>query len=204
MKNSVSHPLQSNEWGKFREAWGNEILWTDYGLLTLHKIPFTKYKIGMFIKCPMPTSGLIEELKKIGKKENLIFVKLEPNYVIKKGDIKCADEEKVISLLKNAGAVPGKTLFTPTTFWIDLTKSEDELMKSFTSKTRYNIRLAERKGVKVKEDNSDKAFKKYLELTFETTKRQGFYAHTPKYHKLMWQHLRLQPTTNNLQPIAYL
>ena len=63
-------------------------------------------------------------------------------------------------------------------------------MKSFSSKTRYNIRLAERKGVTVKEDNSDKAFDKYLELTRETVSRQGFYAHTEKYHRLMWDILK--------------
>jgi lipid II:glycine glycyltransferase (peptidoglycan interpeptide bridge formation enzyme) len=88
------------------------------------------------------------------------------------------------------GAVEGKRLFTPTTFWKDLTPSEENLMKSFSSKTRYNIRLAQKNGVTVKEDNSDKAFDRYLELTAETVNRQGFYAHTKKYHKLMWESLR--------------
>ena len=69
MNNKYSnHPLQSMEWGTFRKSWGNEILWTDYGLLTLHKIPFSKLKIGMFIKGPMPTDGLLKELKKIGQR----------------------------------------------------------------------------------------------------------------------------------------
>ena len=31
------------------------------------------------------------------------------------------------------------------TFWIDLTKSEDELLANMKQKTRYNIRLAEKK-----------------------------------------------------------
>ena len=63
-------------------------------------------------------------------------------------------------------------------------------MKSFSSKTRYNIRLAQKHEVEVKIDNSDKAFEKYLELTTETNKRQGFYSHSPKYHRLMWAHLK--------------
>jgi lipid II:glycine glycyltransferase (peptidoglycan interpeptide bridge formation enzyme) len=63
-------------------------------------------------------------------------------------------------------------------------------MKSFSSKTRYNIRLAEKKGVVVKEDNSNTAFDRYLELTRETINRQGFFAHTEKYHRLMWEILR--------------
>src|SRR5258708_1842647 len=149
--------------------------------MTLHKIPFLNKKIGIFEKGPEPTSKMLEELKTFGKKNNLIFIKLEPN--IEKS-------ESLVSLLRSKGAIPGKSLFTPTTFQIDLTKSEEELMKSFSSKTRYNIRLAEKKGVTVTEDNSDEAFEKYLELTKETTARDKFFAHSEKYHRLMWQTLK--------------
>ncbi len=173
----ATHPLQTTAWAEFRKKWGNEILETKYGILTLHKLPFTSYKIGIFEKGPAPTKGMIINLKKIGKENNLIFIKLEPN---------CLKTNKLVELMKKEGATLGRRLFTPTTFWIDLTPSEEDLMKSFTSKTRYNIRLSEKKGVKVREDNSDMAFKKYLDLTRETTQRQGFYAHTEKYHKLMW------------------
>src|SRR3972149_8697601 len=120
------HPLQSWEWGEFREKWGNEVVRLSFGQLTLHKIPLTPYKIGMFIKGPAPTKKMLDELKALAKKDNLIFIKLEPN-VLK--------DEKLIKLLENSGAVRGKTLFTPSTFWIDLTKSEEELMKNFSSKT---------------------------------------------------------------------
>lgn len=177
----ANHPLQTWEWGEFRKTWGNEILRTKYGLLTLHKIPFTNQKIGMFIKGPKPTKTMLNDLKTLAKKNNIFFIKLEPN--VKKDD-------KTITVLKKQGSVPGKTLFTPTTFWIDLSPSEEELMKNFSSKTRYNIRLAQKKGVEVKEDNSDKAFEKYLKLTKQTIKRQGFYAHSEKYHRLMWKHLK--------------
>lgn len=177
----ATHPLQTTYWESFRKAWGNEVLETPWGILTIHKIPGAPYKLAIFEKGPAPTTKMLEGLKEIAKKNNIIFVKLEPN---------CKKDEKLISLMKSSGAVPGKRFFTPTTFWIDLTKSEEDLLKSFTSKTRYNIRLAERKGVKVKEDNSDKAYKRYLELTRETTQRQGFYAHTEKYHKLMWNTLK--------------
>lgn len=186
----AEHPLQTSAWAEFRKKWGNEILETKYGILTLHKIPFTSYKIGIFEKGPMPVPEMIEDLIGISKKENLVFIKLEPNYPVKKDDIACADENKVIKLLKTNGAVRGKTLFTPSTFWIDLKPSEEELMKGFSSKTRYNIRVAQKNGVIVKEDNSDRAFEKYLALTHETVARQGFYAHTDKYHRLMWETLK--------------
>ncbi len=173
----ATHPLQTSAWAEFRKTWGNEVLETKYGILTLHKLPFVKHKIGMFIKGPKPTKEMLTDLKKIGRDNNLIFIKLEPN--TEKASL-------LIDLMKENGAVTGKTLFTPTTFLIDLTPSEDELMKSFSSKTRYNIRLAQRNDVVVKEEDSDKAFDKYLDLTRETVNRQGFYAHSEKYHRLMW------------------
>lgn len=177
---AANHPLQTWEWGEFRKKTGNEVIRFPFGQLTLHKIPKTKYKVGIFVKGPKPTKKILEELKRLGKKENLIFIKLEPN---------AKNDEKLINLLKEAGAVPGKTLFTPTTFWIDLSKSEDDLIRGFHSKTRYNIRLAQKKGVEVIEDNSRKAFERYIELTRKTVERQDFYAHNEKYHRLLWETL---------------
>jgi len=186
---SAGHPLQSWEWGEFRKRAGNEIVRSDFGQITIHPIPFTNLKVAAFLKGPKPTKEMVKELKDLGNEENLIFVKLEPNYAVSIGSRKVApkDSKRVLKLLRNSGVVSGRTHFTPTTFWIDLTRSEDELMKSFHHKTRYNIRLAQKKGVKIVEDNSKKAFDRYIELTRQTVERQGFYAHTEKYHRLMWQ-----------------
>lgn len=175
------HPLQTKEWGEFRQEWGNEIEFVQNNLIIFSKIPHTKFTIGTVIRGGKPTKENVNEIKLIAKKNNAIFIKFEPNVLY---------DEKLASQLTSFGLVKGKTLFTPTSFWIDLTPSEEELMKSISSKTRYNIRLAQKHGVEVKIDNSDKAFEKYLELTTETNKRQGFYSHTPKYHRLMWKHLK--------------
>lgn len=71
-------------------------------------------------------------------------------------------------------------------------KTEEELLKNFHSKTRYNIKVAQKHNVKVEEQISDKAFQEYLRLTEETTTRQKFFAHTPSYHKNMWETLKTQ------------
>jgi lipid II:glycine glycyltransferase (peptidoglycan interpeptide bridge formation enzyme) len=188
-KGAATHPLQSWEWGEFRKKAGNEIVrlgvykgnkLTEALQITFTKIPFLGLKIGTLIKGPKPTKEILEALKDIAKKQKAVFIKLEPN-VLK--------NDKDIKLLTNSGCIPGRRLFTPTSFWIDLIKKEEELLASFHPKTRYNIRLAQRNGVKVSEDNSKKAFNRYLELTKETVERQGFYAHTRRYHKLMWETL---------------
>jgi len=197
---AAGHPLQSWEWGEFRKEAGNEVVRFSFGQVTLHKIPGINYKVGAFIKGPTPTAKMLYELKDFAKKNYLIFIKLEPAYV----KTSARQAQQVIDLLKKNGCVPGKTLFTPTTFWIDLTKSEDELMKNFHPKTRYNIRYAQKKGVDVVEDNSKKAFDKYIELMRETVERQGFYAHTERYHRLMWKNLNEERRTKNEEPIAKL
>lgn len=175
------HPLQSWEWGEFREAWGNKVARLTNFQIVFSKIPFTNFTIGTVIRGPKIAKKDLEETKTIAKKENAIFVKFEPNVLY---DTKLENE------IKSFGLVKGRRLFTPTSFWIDLRKSEDELLKSFHSKTRYNIRLAQKQGVEASEDNSDEAFEKYLKLTKETSKRQGFYAHTEKYHRFMWKCLK--------------
>lgn len=196
-----THPLQSWVWGEFRKETGNEVVRAgifegsrleEAVQLTFHKLPMG-LKIGALIKGPRPSRQLLLGIKQLAKKENAIFVKMEPNV---------GYDKSFVDLLKKHGAKPGKTLFTPTTFLIDLTKDDDTLMKNFNSKTRYNIRYAKRKGVEIIEDNSNKAFEKYLELTKETVERQGFYAHTEKYHRLMWKTLHTDMIKKKEEPIA--
>lgn len=188
----VNHPLQSWEWGEFRQKTGLKVI--RLGLfeetkiisgyqLTLHPLPHTKYTVGYLPKGPLPNTSMLESLKKIGGQENCLFIKLEPNI---------SPHPQTHQFLIENGCRLGKPLFTKYTFTLDLTPSEEELLSQMKEKTRYNVRLAQKSGVTVREDNSPEAFETYLQLAKETTKRQKFYAHDEKYHRLMWQ--TLQPS----------
>src|SRR3989344_5955408 len=83
----VSHPLQSWEWGEFREKTGLKVIrrgiFQDDKLvggfqLTIHPIPYTPWTIGYLPKGEMPDKEVIEELYKIGKQEKCIFIQFEP------------------------------------------------------------------------------------------------------------------------------
>lgn len=191
----VSHVLQSWEWGEFREKTGvrvirpgvfkNNKLVSAYQL-TIHSVPHTSYTIGYLPRSPEPDRAMLEVLKDIGEKYNTIFLKLEPN-------IEREDSPKFPFKLQTEYPnflLSPRPLFTKHTFHIDLTESEEELMAQMKEKTRYNVRLAQKYGVEVREDNSPEAFETYLRLTRETTHRQSFYAHTEGYHRLMWQTLQ--------------
>lgn len=177
------HPLQAEEWGNFREKTGVKVIRANNLQLTIHPIPHTKFTIGYLPRGPVPNKQMLDELRQIGKTEKCILIQLEPN---------AEETEKLRLELKNLGLVTAAhPLLTKYTFVLDLTKSEEELLKNMHPKTRYNIRVAEKKGVKITEDNSNKAFTEYLKLTKETTTRQKFYAHSERYHQLMWETLKV-------------
>jgi lipid II:glycine glycyltransferase (peptidoglycan interpeptide bridge formation enzyme) len=193
----VSHPLQSYEWGEFREKSGIKVIRKGFFdkdnllsafSLTIHPIPKTPFTIGYVPKGDLPTKELLAELKKIGKQERCIFIQLEPNvFVISSNSEKSSGDLSVVSLLRDDRFVPAAhPLFTRFTFVLDLTKSEEELLKNMHQKARYNIRVAQKHDVTIEEDNSAQAFAAYLQLTQETTTRQKFYAHTKKYHQTQW------------------
>lgn len=183
------HPLQSWEWGEFRRRTGIEVIrlgryekskLVETAQITIHQLPFTKYTIGYFPKGAIPSNKMIKKLLEIGKQYRCIFIKLEPN-------IKIPNDQQ--SITNNQLFHSPHPLFTKYTFQLDLTKPEEELLKNMHPKTRYNIKVAQKNGVIVKEDNSGEAFKKYLDLTFQTAKRQKFHAHNRHYHELMWDTL---------------
>lgn len=149
--------------------------------LTFHKLPGVPFFIGYLPKGPTITQAMLETLEKLGKEKHAIFIQLEPN-VIK------SLQFKVLSLQYLRPS--HHPLFTKYTFVLDLTKSEEELLNAMHPKTRYNLKVAQKHGVMVQEDNSKEAFETYLKLSTETTNRQGFYAHNETYHRRMWETLR--------------
>jgi len=185
----VKHPLQTWEWGEFREKTGVKVirlgvfdpaagssLVAGYQV-TIHPLPVVPYNIIYFPKGPKPDKLMLDSLLTLGQKNKAILVKLEPN-------VGQEDQETKKLLLENK-CQPGRPLFTRFTFHLDLTQTEEELLEKMKPKTRYNVRLAEKHGVEVREENSEAGLEKFIDLHFETTSRQGFYSHSPNYYRQM-------------------
>ena len=199
--NAVSHPLQSFAWGEFKKAMGqtveragifdNEKLVSAFQV-SFHKVPYTGCTVGYFPKGTIPDIEQLNALKDIAAKNKAIFIKSEPNIAVPANSQNNFLEETDKFLLKN-GAVHGKNLFTKYNFHIDLTPGIDELFNNLKSKTRYNTRIAMKKGVQVVEDTSDNGIETYIRLMQETTKRQKFYSHTPEYYRTMWKAIGEKP-----------
>jgi len=197
---AVRHPVQTWAWGDFQINQGHKV----YRLgvfdqkkmvsgfsLSFHNIPKTRFSIGTILRGPKIDADMITNVRKIALDENAIFVKLEPDVIQKVYDsILNLDKEYPQDLDFQGLVVSPKVAFYPHSFLIDLTLSEEELLARMQSKTRYNIRLANRHGVTVSRETHDQGFEIYLQLLLATTHRQGFYLHSEVYHRQLWQQLK--------------
>ena len=202
------HPLQTWAWGDFREQTGVEVVRllgfegseaVSQMQLTFHPIPKTNYTLGYYPKGSWTDEIQLETLMSLGKQKKALAIKLEPNI-----SSPLKNEADILGLrdfLLQNKCVIGRPLFTPYSFIIDLRKSEDELMSTFKSKTRYNIKVAQKHLVEIVEDSTDNGFKEYLELLQLTTKRQQFYAHGMDYQTKMWQALKKQGMAHILKAV---
>jgi lipid II:glycine glycyltransferase (peptidoglycan interpeptide bridge formation enzyme) len=160
----VLHPMQSWEWGEVRQAEGKSVIrfvestsQREYDKgpedlrpltfdsitvyqMTLHPIPHTGYSIGYIPKSSWPSEEFLQYIKKYAQSHKMLFVKFEPEGIAK-------DNSHLIN--------SPHPLFTPWTQVVDLVPSEEELLKRMHPKTRYNARLAEKKGVVVQEMSDD-------------------------------------------------
>jgi lipid II:glycine glycyltransferase (peptidoglycan interpeptide bridge formation enzyme) len=166
--------LQSKEWGDFQNTLGKQVYRfgvEDKGQIVLTAQGYLSAIGGreyFFVpNGPLTISGeevskfFLVELKKRFPK--LLFTRIEPEVL----------SFRSTRLLKTIDLDPHKTLF------LDLSTPEEELLASMHHKTRYNIRLAEKKGVRV-EVGSDLA--KSGELFLDTAKRAGIRAFELDYY----------------------
>lgn len=166
--------LQSPEWEQFQNSVGRKT-WRSQGVLILqHHL----YRFFNYLYCPHPSFNSIDqekffqEIRALAQKEKSIYIKIDllkdlrfTNYDLR--------VKEVLSLQ------PQKTTI------LDLQKSEEELLRAMREKTRYNIRLAERKDVRItkQESKSKEAFEVFWRLLAETAEREGFSLHEKIYYK---------------------
>jgi lipid II:glycine glycyltransferase (peptidoglycan interpeptide bridge formation enzyme) len=148
--------LQSFEWGELQESLGRKTLKIqNSGLFVKMGLQFKKN----YLYSPRgPVNLNFEEISRVAKKENVIFVRFEPA-IEKTGEF---------NLPKNAIKVPHA--IPPITLLIDLQKTEEEILKSCVEKTRYNIRLSEKKNLEIKTGGTE-LFPDFWKLMEETSKR---------------------------------
>lgn len=187
----VSHPLQSWQWGEARKKmkidvlrvgeFEEETLKNAYQI-TFHKIPHTHFKIGYLPRSVFPSDKILRFLYYYGKKNKVIFIKFEP---YEKSDTLGVNTNPPLGCIFSA-----HPLFPKWTIQLKLDKSEDELLQNMHPKTRYNIHLAKKKGVVVREMTYDQGFAIFSKLYFATCRRQKYFGHNFEYHKTVFETLK--------------
>jgi len=179
--------LQSWEWGDFFQSEGGKVIRLGFYenkklffVLSLYKnnLPlnhcyYSAPRMGMESLSAEQLSFVFEEIKKAIKKDRALFLRFEPRSQLKIG------KEK-IKIEKTIDVQPSKTII------LDLNKSEEELLKAMHQKTRYNVRLAKKKGVIIREaSDNEKDFEKFWDLMKDTGGRDGFRLHDREHYKKM-------------------
>ncbi len=120
-------------------------------------------------------------LRTVAQRERAHTVKIEPEVV--------EQQAKVKNQLTDIGFHKFRwDMHYKTTMVMDLSPPPDELLAQMKEKTRYNIRLAGRKGVVVEEDSSPEALEQIWDMTQVTADRHGFTLRRPKEYLLpSWQ-----------------
>jgi lipid II:glycine glycyltransferase (peptidoglycan interpeptide bridge formation enzyme) len=91
------------------------------------------------------------------------------------------------ALYRRHGCVPSPDTIQPQrTIVIDLRPSEEDILAAMKQKTRYNIRLAEKKGVTVRQGTADDlaAFNRLMSATGQ---RDRFGIHQPEYYRAAFE-----------------
>lgn len=175
--------LQTYAWGEFQKSTGNKIyryaleqdgVVVAYGTFIEKSLPLSK----KYLYCP---SGPFSKGDVVGifSKEilkehaDVLFIRVEPSELVKNSSHK---------VNKTIDIQPSKTII------LNLTKKEDVLLNEMHQKTRYNIRLASKKGVKIRECKISE-FDKFWKLMQVTGTRDGFRLHKQSYYKKMLEQL---------------
>lgn len=122
----------------------------------------------------------ISKLVRMAKREGAGWIRIEPQSKNDLSAIKKAlsDDHKIVKSKKDHE--PAQTLM------IDLGKSEEDILKEMKSKTRYNVRLAQRKGVTVERAHDERSIDEFCRLTKITAQRDGITPHPEKYYRKMF------------------
>jgi peptidoglycan pentaglycine glycine transferase (the first glycine) len=185
------HFLQLWEWGQVKEGMGWEklpLVLEEDGeikaslLILKRKLPIPGLKKSIFysprgpvvdIDQPVLNHHLFEGAKKVAREHGAIFLKIDPDII--------KDNTQYSNILRECGFKENETGFNfegvqpRFVFRLDITPSEIKLLENMHSKWRYNLRLAGRKGVKIRIATDKGDLQAFYDILLETARRDKFF-----------------------------
>ena len=173
-----AHLLQTSAWGQFKAQFGwtsAHITGENCGAQVLFRRLPVGYSIAYIPKGPVGKrwEQLFPELDNLCRQHSAIMLVIEPD---------CwepSSEADVFSRL-DGFFTEEHTIQPRRTILVDLVPDEELILSNMRQKTRYNIRLAEKKGILVSESHNIEAFYTMMQTTGE---RDGFAVHDLSYYQ---------------------
>ncbi len=131
---------------------------------------------------------VLADLEALARRERAILIKIDPeiNLNARYSVLNTHNPERLFKIPSEFFLSSSQVQFK-NTVWLDLAQMEEALLASFKPKTRYNIRLAERKGVSVRIPSPAEAPLDLLyKLYAETSVRDGFVIRRADYYREAW------------------
>lgn len=211
---------QSLEWAKVKQSWKREVILAEDTngkingslMVLVRKIPFFG-NIMYSARGPVCDIHNIEVLrqitegaKELAKKYNAIVLRIEPDIKSNDTDFRNIMLELGYSIKDDAKNFRDE-IQPRYVFRLDTkNKTEDEIFKNFHQKTRYNVRLATKKGVTVKEGTRED-LKDFHKIMVTTGIRDGFITRPLEYFEKMYdclgpEHMKILMAYYDGKPIS--
>ena len=188
------HILQSSAWGELKSRFGwsalRLALARDVALVAGAQILFRRLPLGLrFAYIPRgpvadpndhnTNAALFAALFDAARSHHAFALKIEPHWL----DIPISNLQCLISSFQ---LLPSNSIQPRTTIHLDLTRDLDAILAQMKPKWRYNIRLAERKGVTVRGGSADD-LATFYRLMQITSASDQFAIHSEEYYRAAFE-----------------
>ncbi len=181
-----AHLLQMGEWGELKKYFG----WKPVRIVLNNEIGcqilFRRLPLGLtlgYMPKPVSSNWLLvigdsfwEEIDSVCKKNHAIFLKIEPD--LWEGQLLITNHQLLIS---------PHNIQPPRTIVIDIKENEETILTRMKPKCRYNIRLAEKKGVTIRAWDDLSTFHEMMTVTGG---RDNFGVHSKQYYQRVYELFR--------------
>jgi peptidoglycan pentaglycine glycine transferase (the first glycine) len=188
------HLLQSWAWGEFKARFGWDVerlavrdetgdQVNGVAQILIRRLPLGS--LAYVPKGPVVEPGdretwvrVLRRLREFGQQRGVTFLKIEPDWE--------GEHPQSQLFIEEGFKLSDRAIQPATTIVVSLKADEEEILAQMKSKTRYNVRLAQRKGVTVQEGGEEDV-SLFYELMEETRDRDAFGIHAEEYYREAWR-----------------
>lgn len=204
----TANVLQSWDWGDFKSRWGwsaRRLWWVADAApvaaaqILKRPIPNTPWNFLYVTKGPVLDYGntaltnlVLADLETYARRAGALFIKIDPDVPRYLGEpqpnqILEPQGQKMLDLLARRGwRFSTEQIQFRNTVLLELTPEPVELLAAMKNKWRYNINLAERRGVTIRRGGVED-IPLFYQMYAETARRDGFLIRPAAYYQDVWQ-----------------